>query len=232
MITDPATFAFQFEELDIRADILHQMMGYEKPELVPEPVADSIQEAIDLAPSISDIRGGYVISEPVEVSREKKMIMSHGESFYTEKIVTHQLRRSEKFAWFVCTAGEEISKRTRELMKKGDLINGYAIDVLANAIVETAMDRIQESLETRMNQDRLKITNRYSPGYCNWDIAEQDKLFKAFPDNFLGIALTPSCLMIPIKSVSGIIGIGKEVRFNAYTCNLCSDENCIYRRIR
>ena len=35
------------------------------------------------------------------------------------------------------------------------------------------------------------------------------------------IHLTDSCLMIPIKSISGVIGIGHNVRRRDYTCNLC-----------
>jgi len=38
--------------------------------------------------------------------------------------------------------------------------------------------------------------------------------------------------MDPIKSVSGIIGIGENVRFNPYTCNLCDNKNCIYGNAR
>jgi hypothetical protein len=52
------------------------------------------------------------------------------------------------------------------------------------------------------------------------------------PDNFCGIRLTPSALMDPVKSVSGFIGIGNDVRFNPYTCNLCDMKDCIYRKVR
>ena len=83
-----------------------------------------------------------------------------------------------------------------------------------------------------MREAGLKITNRYSPGYCGWDVSEQKKLFKILPEKFCGIELTDSCLMHPIKSVSGIIGIGKSVKFNEYTCNLCDEADCLYRNLR
>jgi cobalamin-dependent methionine synthase I len=117
-------------------------------------------------------------------------------------------------------------------MQEGDMIKGYVVDVLANAVVEEAMDRVQENLSQEMAAAGLNITNRYSPGYCGWDIAEQQKLFSLLPEGFVGISLTPSSLMQPMKSVSGIIGIGKAVRFNHYTCNLCDDTNCLYRNKR
>jgi hypothetical protein len=37
--------------------------------------------------------------------------------------------------------------------------------------------------------------------------------------------------MQPIKSVSGVIGIGRAVRRVPYTCRLCELEDCLYRRL-
>lgn len=229
MVNPPVSFKFSFEELDISGETLPPLMGYDDPAAVPEPVLESISELMVQGPEICNIRGGYVLVDDITVDRQSKTISSHGQLFETRQIVTHQLRNSERAAWFVCTAGEEISRYTRQLMDEGDLMKGYVVDVLANVVVEAAMDRIQSGLENEMKQVGLKITNRYSPGYCDWDITEQKKLFSVFPDNYLDIALSESCLMIPVKSVSGIIGIGKEVKFNKYTCHLCSDTACLYR---
>jgi hypothetical protein len=60
-------------------------------------------------------------------------------------------------------------------------------------------------------------------------VADQHKLFSFFPENCCGVSLTESALMHPIKSVSGIIGLGKEVRYREYTCNLCGLAECFYR---
>lgn len=229
MVNTPVSFKFNFEELHISGEILPPLMGYDEPAAIPDPVLESITELLARGPEICNIRGGYVLIDDINIDRQSNTIASHGQQFETRQIVTHQLRNSERAAWFVCTAGEEISQYTRQLMDEGDLMKGYVVDVLANVVVEAAMDRIQSSIENEMKMAGLKITNRYSPGYCDWDIAEQKKLFSVFPENYLDIALSESCLMIPVKSVSGIIGIGKEVKFNKYTCHFCSDKACLYR---
>jgi hypothetical protein len=229
MSKSPVSFTFSYDELNITAGLLERLMGYSASVACPEPISDTIDEVLSMGPGLCNTRGGYVIYDDLIVDRKNKRIFSHDKWFETRQIVTHQLRRSEKAAWFACTAGEDISATTKKLMQEGDLIKGYVVDVLANAVVEEAMDRVQENLSQEMAAAGLKITNRYSPGYCGWDIAEQQKLFSLLPEGFMGISLSSSSLMHPMKSVSGIIGIGKEVRFNNYTCNLCSDKNCIYR---
>jgi len=88
---------------------------------------------------------------------------------------------------------------------------------------------MQEELRAAAAARGKMITNRFSPGYCGWDVAEQHKLFGFFKDNFCGITLTESALMKPVKSVSGIIGIGRDVKYAPYQCHACEDKNCIYR---
>ncbi|MDA3821531.1 MAG: hypothetical protein PF450_02805 [Bacteroidales bacterium] len=223
------SFSYKFSELNITEKKLAEIMGYTEMESTPEPVIDSIKNIFILAEDLCNIKGGYIISNDLIIDQENKRIFSHNNWFETKQIVTHQLRRSEQAAWFVCTAGKEITKYSKQQAENGDTIGGYVLDVLSNIIVDKAMDFIQSELKLEVAKLGLKITNRYSPGYCDWNISEQKKLFQAFPENFMDVSLTESCLMIPIKSVSGLIGIGKNVHYNDYTCNLCSDVNCFYR---
>jgi len=117
-------------------------------------------------------------------------------------------------------------------MKDGDLLTGYIYDVIGSEVVETATDLMQNNLKETMSAEGIKITNRYSPGYCGWDVAEQHKLFLLLTDNYCGIKLNDSALMNPEKSVSGFIGIGENVRYNPYTCRLCDMKDCIYRKVK
>jgi cobalamin-dependent methionine synthase I len=118
---------------------------------------------------------------------------------------------------------------SRNSMKSGDLLRGSVYDVIGSEVVEAAAAMMQEELRKEVAVCGMKITNRFSPGYCGWDVAEQHKLFSFFNDNFCGIILTESALMNPVKSVSGLIGIGEHVRYVPYQCHLCDDRNCIYR---
>jgi cobalamin-dependent methionine synthase I len=122
--------------------------------------------------------------------------------------------------------------RSRAAMKEGDLLTGYIYDVIGSEIADAAADLMQESLKEAMASEGRKITNRYSPGYCGWDVAEQHKLFQLMPDNYCGIKLNTSALMDPEKSISGFIGIGEHVRYNQYTCGLCDMKDCIYRKVK
>ena len=225
------TFSFHHNELKISRDAFACAMGYSTDSL-PLPLSDSIEEVLQHGGELCQITGGYRIISRIEFDRENFALVVDSQSFKVKRVVFQQLKTSESIALFTCTAGNEIIEKSRRLMDEGELLQGYVYDVFGSLIVEEAMDRIQESLRDRMQEEGSKITNRYSPGYCGWDVSEQKKLFSLLPDKFCGIELTDSCLMRPIKSVSGIIGIGKSVKFNEYTCNLCDEEDCLYRNLR
>ena len=179
---------------------------------------------------IFNIQGTYQLFDTISFNQTAYEIIIENVTFDVKQIVYNMLKRSTKMAVFVCTAGEEIHNLSRQYMADGDLLKGYVYDLFGSVVVDSAMDLIQESLKTEMNLQGYQITNRYSPGYCGWNVDQQKKLFSLLNQNFDFVKLTDSCLMMPIKSVSGIIGIGSDVKYNDYTCNICNLQNCLYKK--
>ena len=175
-----------------------------------------------------DAKGGYRIMEDFECGDTTICI---GETiFETGKIIARQFRKAEKIAIFACTAGPGVRETYDRYMSENDPLKAFMTDTLGTVGVEKAMDIIHANLEQELQKDGLHCTNRYSPGYCGWLVSEQQKLWKFLPKDYCGIKLTESSLMLPIKSVSGIIGIGGNVRKAAYSCAICDLNHCIYRR--
>ena len=203
-------------------------MGY-SPGSAPEPLTDLIAEVSDELMPLGDVKAEYLIFNRLASDPDSKSIEIEGVVFCVKPVIFSQIKKAGGAALFICTAGAEIGLRSRASMKEGDLLRGYVYDVIGSEVVENAADRMQEELRLEVAVRGLKVTNRFSPGYCGWDVAEQHKLFSFFPDNYCGITLTESALMNPVKSVSGLIGIGREVRYAPYQCHLCDDKNCIYR---
>lgn len=225
------TFDFDFKELNLSASMIEAVLGYKEGE-DRELVTSLIEELLIESHEISNIKSQYTLFNDIHFDDVAKSIEINRISFQIKKIVFGQIKKSDSVAIFTCTAGEEIGIRSRKSMLERDFLRGYIYDVIGSEIVEAAADLMQADLERTMLNSGNKITNRYSPGYCNWDVAEQHKLFMLIPDNYCGIKLTRSALMDPVKSISGIIGIGKNVKFNPYTCNFCRQEDCVYRKIR
>ena len=145
------------------------------------------------------------------------------------KIILRQLRGSEAYTLFICTSGIEFEAYQQRLTDEGDMVRVFIADALGSVIAEKCADQMEVHLQESIDKLGWQHTNRFSPGYCGWHVSQQQQLFPLFEGHTCGVRLTDSSLMLPIKSVSGIIGLGKEVRKLDYTCGLCNFEKC-YKR--
>jgi hypothetical protein len=225
------TYQFEFRDLNLSVSQIESAMGYKEGE-DSALVTGLIGEVFEDVEEICRLRAQYIIIDDIRFDSEKKALEIGDQLFEIKGIIYNQIRFSESVSIFMCTAGQELGLRSSRAMKEGDFVRGYVYDIVGSEIAEAAADLLQADIERNSLLQGLKITNRYSPGYCGWDVAEQKKLFTLLPGEFCGIRLTESALMDPVKSVSGIIGIGANVRFNPYTCQLCNMKNCTYSRVR
>lgn len=106
-------------------------------------------------------------------------------------------------------------------------IKGIVTDCVGSAAIEAFCDKINLSLSD--NPDFLRP--RFSPGYGDLCIDCQRKIidFLCTSKN-IGLNLTDSLMMVPKKSVTAIIGVGKEKnKCKGNGCMTCKTENCPYR---
>ena len=223
-------YQFELSELTFSSGDIERIMGYEPGES-PEPFPTIITEVLEDIDKHCKPEGGFIVLDNPWFDFNNNTTDVGGKSFLTDKTVTRVMKHSEKLALFICTAGEGIEIWTREANDSGDPVKGFIIDAFGSAIADASAAKLQEILNVQVSEIQKKITNRYSPGYCDWPVKDQQKLFSFFPEKFCGITLSESSLMHPIKSVSGVIGIGENVRFQQYPCDSCKDENCIYGRL-
>lgn len=189
------------------------------------------QRLEELISSDLEAVGGYAIGAIDALDIASGRLTVEGVTFEVGSQVCGYLKGADEAAFFLCTAGALFSDEAHVLNESGDFMEAYIIDAIGSLSVERAMDRIHKALETEQAERGLKITNRYSPGYCNWPLKDQRPLFGFVGENPTGIVLSESCLMHPIKSVSGVIGIGEKARRRAYGCVICKNTTCIYRRL-
>lgn len=145
-------------------------------------------------------------------------------------LVRSQLKGIEAIAVFVVTIGSELERRARELMADpGYSLEGYVLDTIGSVAVESAADALEKEVAGAAADHGWRITNRFSPGYCTWKTAGQQALFSLLPAGPAGITLSESSLMAPIKSISGVIGLGPSVAHRPYMCDICSMTTCHQR---
>jgi hypothetical protein len=143
-------------------------------------------------------------------------------------------RKADKLALYVVTLGGNLKRAMVELIRANAITEAYMLDVIASEVTEIVADEIQNYFldnlaEKKQINDHSKIL-RYSPGYCGWHISAQKRIFEYLQPGEIGIELTDSFLMDPIKSNSGVLISGpREIHYfkNTFSfCEICETHNC------
>jgi predicted outer membrane repeat protein len=230
-ITGIRQFTWNFSDLGITARDMELYLGFE-PGNVPDPFPEMIEAAFSEAPELFEIRTGFRILDTIQFHRYNHATETGGVIFSTGKVVFSQTHKAVRLALFAGTAGHRVTERCRELNRLDESVYSYVLDVMGSLVAGKSVDRMMDDLEKDVSHSGWHISESYSPGYCDWDVSEQQKLFSFFPPGFLGISLSSSSLMSPVKSVSGLIGIGPGLKRNGYQCHLCNDTSCMFGKIR
>ncbi len=216
-------FDTTLDNLPIDTGELYRLMGYAGHTPSDEILA-LIEEVTRQLHTVCRPRYGYVL-HPGRVT-DKRHLLVGDTIFNTGAIITHAMKEARMIAIFTATAGMEYHNWVAEQKREENILFDFIADALGSVIAEGAVSLVSDRLELEMAGENLKISNNYSPGYCDWNLKEQMQLFALLPEGISGITLTASSLMIPVKSVSGIIAVGEEVKKRPYGCDICTMKNC------
>ena len=138
----------------------------------------------------------------------------------------------EHVAVALCTIGEALELRVAELWDARELPLASMLDSVGSGAVESLAEYVNDVL-CQQGLPALKVTNRISPGYADWDVAEQPRLFRLCRGEAAGIRLNEACVMTPGKSISLLVGAGRAARVDHYfsQCARCWMRDCAYRRL-
>ena len=138
----------------------------------------------------------------------------------TSRVLRVNLDRADRVFPFVATCGWELDGWVTE---KGDPLERRVADVLSEVALYSALGALKERLREEYH---LATISRMSPGSLeDWPLQEQRALFQLFDDTerAVGVRLTKDLMMLPRKSLSGILFASDEL---FESCLLCPKEEC------
>ena len=142
----------------------------------------------------------------------------------SSRVLRVNLDKAHRVFPFVATCGRELEDWSQGIT---DILEKYWADTIKEMAVRQAVRYLNEFLLDHFQPGKL---SRMNPGSLpDWPLSEQKPLFSILGEAVgdIGVHLTDHCLMLPIKSVSGI-WFPTEESFES--CRLCPREGCPGRR--
>jgi hypothetical protein len=131
----------------------------------------------------------------------------------------------------LATIGPKVERRAGKFVRADRAATGLIVDAIGTVAVEQTADFLEHKIHEDCANFGWKVSRRYAPGYCGWEIEAQKEIFSHFSDT-LGIKLTSSFLMLPEKSLSFVCPLSREGDFSKVkvgNCKRCRQKDCPYR---
>jgi hypothetical protein len=148
--------------------------------------------------------------------------------------ISKTLGKCDRITFFLATIGEQVDDVIKTSLRKKRLSDAYIYDAIGSAAVEATVEDFQNRMDSKVKVKNQRTTLRFSPGYCDWKIREQKKVFSILKNDLIEVDLNESYLMAPRKSVSGVFGIGDSKvidKKESNPCRLCGMHACVARRV-
>ena len=214
---------FSKDELLPNKEVVLATMGMKNCSPIPPEVEDLFHQGIEEFKTLSDPKGFY---KPISKKELEDIYQGKGQN-EPETPIELIYKRSGHLALFICTLGKMVSNRIDILMKEKDYPLGYMLDRIASESAELAVEKAEQHFTNHTNSEKTLL---YSPGYCGWHITAQEKIFKFLKPETIGVTINESCLMAPVKSVSGILMAGSKsihnFKNNYPFCRYCQNFAC------
>ncbi len=187
-----------------------------------EEGTDDAIEFQNLVDTVGKIGKPKVLYKECFIDKKGTDTISIGDTTFRSHVLRKKLDTVERVFAYVATCGREVDGIE---IPKEDFLKQYWLDIIKQTLLGSSRGYLNEHLSQKY---RIGKTASMQPGSSDttvWPIEQQKELFSIFGDveGLIGVKLTDSFLMLPNKSVSGII-FQTEIDFKS--CQLCHRENC------
>ena len=148
---------------------------------------------------------------------------------FRSKALARYVGEATELYLFGATLGSRVDSALRR-MALTSVAEAGAGQAVAAALIETYCDDCCAELQKQLPEGK-KLKWRFSPGYGDWSLEEQKILFPVLDcAHTIGLTLTESCMMAPVKSVTAVMAITEDAIRENHKCQYCNKTDCEFRQ--
>ena len=142
---------------------------------------------------------------------------------FRSRVLAKNLERIERVFPYVLTIGDSLENTARS---SESMTRRLVLETVGDLALGSGLEHVQRHIS---EQYGLETTSNMGPGQLDWPIEQQRELFSLLGHvkDTIGVTLTESLMMVPRKSISGIIFPTEETFIS---CQLCQRNKCPSRK--
>ncbi len=187
----------------------------------------NIRDACAEALLLMEVRGAW---EVYDYDSARHTVLSEPPFELEGKSIVKHLDGCRRVICMAATVGLELEREITRKFERGEYLASVLLDAAATAAVEQAADAMEKHFAATFAKDGFKLRWRFSPGYGDWNLTAQEKLFTIAGAKQIDMTLTSAMMLEPRKSVTAIIGLAKKSSTHKKDCAACDKRDCSMRK--
>lgn len=139
-------------------------------------------------------------------------VQLQGETVVQGSIFSSYVQEGERIAAAVCTIGSRLEELSRDYFAAKEPVRGLLLDGIGSAAVDSLVQEACRIISRQAISEGYQCSSPASPGMPGFPLTEQAEILRLAHGSEIGVKLTSSGVMQPLKSVSMIIGMGQNVK--------------------
>jgi hypothetical protein len=119
---------------------------------------------------------------------------------------------ARELAAAVCTIGKKLEMQVKQFIESNEPLRALLMDGIGSAAVDILSEEACNLISSAASLRGYMAGSPISPGMQGLSITEQTRIFELVPASEIGVSLTDSGMMIPLKSASMVTGLGPEMK--------------------
>jgi hypothetical protein len=232
---------FERPQVDVQADQYHRLLGYPRDHVI----AGRAEELAAAARAWYACHGRPWIyaREAQTLATECGAIFIDGEPFTSTRLAATLREAGAHAAVLVAvSAGPELEEESQRLWREEKPDEYFFLEIFGSAVVEHLTTLVGARLCALAEGRQMAVLPHYSPGYPEWNIAEQPRLLgvvqqqaNSSAHRSINVESLDSGALRPRKSLIAVFGLTRHTAGirplrEVVPCQTCSFSPCEYRR--
>ncbi|AFQ45875.1 vitamin B12 dependent methionine synthase [Desulfosporosinus meridiei] len=171
---------------------------------------------------------------PVEVSGSEEILLANK---YAVKAATSFFEGAHQVLLAIQTIGPRLEEESARLFEQGEMLEGMVLDGCGTVALDEALELLRGMVVKEVTDRGLQTGHNLCPGGYQIPLEAQKVLFTLLDGGELGISLSETLLMSPVKSHTLVIPVGEKLKKPnlscAITCEMCVEQqNCAHSRLK
>jgi cobalamin-dependent methionine synthase I len=217
-------------ELDIALEDVVRMQAAEADVVIKRnpAIAEAAQRAISQGIELLKPVVLFKVKQVEQFRHMRFMLMGGGE--LSAELLAQHLIGAEYIVAAICTIGEGVERLAKQHFLQ-DPTFGLALEGFGSAAVETLATEFCARIDRLAEGSGMSTSIPLCPGMVGWPVEQgQGQIFNLLDSSRIGVELTGSCMMLPVKTISLVLGVGAHINAQGSTCDYCSmRDRCHYR---